>query len=199
MVLDELVEIVTKYRNSSDIFIGGDVNASIHRSKLNSRDIDFQKFLMELNLKIPAMCPVRSTFYHSNNGDESQTDYFVGSVRVVEKCITFQREPLNMLSHDPIMVGINRKLCKNLNHGGKVHTHRIKWNKVDLDEYEKLVEMEMKVKLKQVETLTVSRFNSFVGSICDTLVSTAKKLQPKGKSNAKKAYVHVDSRNVKFG
>jgi hypothetical protein len=28
MVLDELVEIVTKYRNSSDILIGGDVNAS---------------------------------------------------------------------------------------------------------------------------------------------------------------------------
>jgi hypothetical protein len=29
MVLDELAEIVTKYRNSSDILIGGDVNASI--------------------------------------------------------------------------------------------------------------------------------------------------------------------------
>jgi hypothetical protein len=57
MVLDELAEIVTKYRNSSDILIGGDVNASIHRSKLNSRDNDFQKFLMELNLKIPISFP----------------------------------------------------------------------------------------------------------------------------------------------
>jgi exonuclease III len=62
MVLDELAEIVTKYRNSSDILIGGDVNASIHRSQLNSRDNDFQKFLMELNLKIPTMCLVQSTF-----------------------------------------------------------------------------------------------------------------------------------------
>ena len=44
MVPDELVEIVTKYRNSSDILIGGDVNASIHRSKLNSRHIDFLSF-----------------------------------------------------------------------------------------------------------------------------------------------------------
>jgi hypothetical protein len=84
MVLDELAEIVTKYRNSSDILIGGDVNASIHRSKLNSRDIDFQKFLMELNLKIPTICLVQSTFYHFNNRDESQIDYFVESVGMVE-------------------------------------------------------------------------------------------------------------------
>ena len=47
-------------------------------------------------------------------------------------------------------------------------THRIKWKKVDLNEYEKLVEMEMKLKLKQVEALTVNNVNSFVGSICDT-------------------------------
>jgi hypothetical protein len=32
----------------------------------------------------------------------------------------------------------------------------LKWNKVYLNEYEKLVEMEMKLKLKQVEALTVS-------------------------------------------
>jgi exonuclease III len=44
MVLDELAEIVTKYRNSSNILIGGDVNASIHRSKLNSRDNDSKVF-----------------------------------------------------------------------------------------------------------------------------------------------------------
>jgi hypothetical protein len=53
MVLDELAEIVTKYRNSSDILIGGDVNASIHRSKLNSRDIDFQKLLMLGHVYVP--------------------------------------------------------------------------------------------------------------------------------------------------
>jgi hypothetical protein len=75
-----LAEIVTKYRNSSDILIGGDVNASIHRSKLNSRDKNFQKFLMELNLKIPTMCPVQSIFYHFNNRDESQIDYFVSQL-----------------------------------------------------------------------------------------------------------------------
>ena len=141
MVLDELAEIVTKYRNISNILVGGDVSASIHRSKLNSRDIDFQKFLMELNLKIPAtcMCPVQSTFDHFNDRDESQIDYFVESVGMVEKYITFQRGSLNTSSHDPIMVVINRKLCKNQNYDGKVHTYRIKWNKVDLIEYEKLV------------------------------------------------------------
>jgi hypothetical protein len=89
------------------------------------------------------------------------------------------------------MIVINRKLCKNQNYDGKIHTHRIKWNKVDLNEYEKLVEMEMKLKLKQVEALTVSNVNSFVGSICDTLVSTAENLQPKRKSNAKRKCKHM--------
>ncbi|CAG2187365.1 SPPL3 [Mytilus edulis] len=36
-VLDELVEIILKYRQSSDILIGGDVNASLHRSSINRR------------------------------------------------------------------------------------------------------------------------------------------------------------------
>jgi hypothetical protein len=64
MVLDELAEIVTKYRNSSDILIGGDANASIHRSKLNSRDIDFQKFLMELNFSTNFSYSFKSTLFH---------------------------------------------------------------------------------------------------------------------------------------
>ena len=132
------------------------------------------------------MCPVQSIFYHFNNRDESQIDYFVESVGRVEKYITFQRESLNTSSHDPIMIVINRKLCMNQNYGGKVHTHRIKWNKDDLNEYEKFVETEMKLNLKQVETLTVSNVNLFVGSICDTLVSIAENLQPKRKSNAKR-------------
>ena len=89
------------------------------------------------------------------------------------------------------MIVINIKLCKNQNHDGKIHTHRIKWNKVDFNEYEKLVEMEMKLKLKQVEALTVSNVNSFVGSICDTLVSIAENLQPKRKSNAKRKCKHM--------
>jgi hypothetical protein len=132
------------------------------------------------------MCPVQSIFYHFNNRDESQIDYFVESVGMVEKYKTFQRESLNTSSHDPMMVVINRKLCMNQNYGGKVHTDCIKWNKDDLNEYEKLVETEMKLKLKQVETLTVSNVNSFVASICDTLVSIAENLQPKRKSNAKR-------------
>jgi hypothetical protein len=37
------------------------------------------------------MCPVQSTFYHFNNRDESQIDYFVESVGMVEKYIKKNR------------------------------------------------------------------------------------------------------------
>jgi hypothetical protein len=49
----------------------------------------------------------------------------------------------------------------------------------------------MKLKLKQVEALTVSNVNSFVGSVCDALVSTAENLQPKRKLNAKRKCKHM--------
>ena len=45
-----------------------------------TQEIMTQKFLMELNLKIPTMCPVQSTVYHFNNRDASQIDYFLSKV-----------------------------------------------------------------------------------------------------------------------
>ncbi|CAG2194398.1 unnamed protein product [Mytilus edulis] len=53
-VLDELIEIVTKYRDSANILIGGDMNASIFRN--HPRDNDFKNFLRNNNLRIPVNC-----------------------------------------------------------------------------------------------------------------------------------------------
>lgn len=61
-VLDELVGIIFKFRQSPDILTGGDVNVSLHRSMINIRDDDFKNFLHENKLKIPTMCPVKNTF-----------------------------------------------------------------------------------------------------------------------------------------
>jgi hypothetical protein len=45
-VLDELSEIIEKYRSTYDIIIGGDTNASLHRSDRNiTHDTVFTEFV----------------------------------------------------------------------------------------------------------------------------------------------------------
>ena len=52
-VLDELIEIVEKYKATCDIILRGDMNASLHREGSLSRDKTFRNFLDEANLFIP--------------------------------------------------------------------------------------------------------------------------------------------------
>jgi hypothetical protein len=98
MVLDELAEIVTKYRNSLDILIGGDVNASIHRSKLNSRDNDFQKFLMAVETSVSQIEP---------------TNELTLLTVSASTCFNF-----NFIS---ISTNFSRLFCRNCGNGGKIH------------------------------------------------------------------------------
>ncbi|CAG2242211.1 unnamed protein product [Mytilus edulis] len=83
-----------------------------------------------------------------------------------------------------ILIHRDMQAVKTLNE--KVHVHRIKWNKMDTSEYEKLVDIEMKKKINESETLTVNNINSFMSSICNTIVSTAEKLQPRKNKSVKR-------------
>ncbi|CAG2226312.1 DNCL2 [Mytilus edulis] len=107
-VLDELIEIVTKYRDSANILIGGDMNASIFRN--HPRDNDFKNFLRNNNLRIPDNCVECSTFYHFNNRDESQIDYFIQNFDIINTYCTYSRESANTSTHDPIMVSVITKI-----------------------------------------------------------------------------------------
>ncbi|CAC5364480.1 unnamed protein product [Mytilus coruscus] len=107
-VLDELIEIVTKYRDSANILIGGDMNASIFRN--HPRDNDFKNFIHNNNLRIPDNCVECSTFYHFNNRDESQIDYFIQNFDFINTYCTYSRESAYTSTHDPIMVSVFIKL-----------------------------------------------------------------------------------------
>ena len=114
-VLDELSEIIEKYRNTASIIIGGDVTASMNRDKCNmSHDIAFAEFLKANKMEIPSWCKKQSTFYHFKNRDESQIDYFIESEPIVKTYITFQREFQNLSTHDPVMISIEVQIPETL-------------------------------------------------------------------------------------
>ena len=102
-ILDELVEILEKYKVTCDIILVGDMNASLHREGSLSRDKIFRNFLDEANLFLPKNCKKRNTFHHYNGKDESQIDYFLQNKDLITTYVSFEREPCNTSTHDPVM------------------------------------------------------------------------------------------------
>jgi len=135
-VLDELSEIIAKYNENADILIGGDLNASCHRTSSVQRDSDFKNFMEEHALALPGNCKNINTFYHYNGRDHSQIDYFIQSTNLVEKYITFVREPCNTSTHDPIMVMLSVTWDKKDNSDFISTNSRVKWDKLDKTLYE---------------------------------------------------------------
>lgn len=72
-ILDELSEIIIKYRNYADIVLGGDMNASLNRN--SKQDRIFKHFIDENNLQVPKSCGSNFTFYHYNGKDVPQIFY----------------------------------------------------------------------------------------------------------------------------
>ena len=83
-VLDELSEIIAKYNENAGILIGGDLNASCHRTSSVQRDNDFKNFMEEHALALPGNCKNIKTCYHYNGRDQSQIYYFIQSTNLVE-------------------------------------------------------------------------------------------------------------------
>lgn len=125
-ILDELIEILEKYKATCDIILGGDMNASLHREGSLFRDKIFRNFLDEANLFLPKNCKKRNIFHHYNGKDESQIDYFLQN-----KDLKVEREPGNTSTHDPVMALLPVNLTvTNIQNNLPLKT-RVYWDKVD--------------------------------------------------------------------
>lgn len=183
-ILDELSEIIEKYKYTSDIIIGGDMNASLHRTERKiSYDIALSEFLQDNALNLPDMCQKQSTFYHFNNKDESQIDYFLQSASVVKRYLTFQREFQNTSTHDPIMVVVECSLEKVGTKVMKNRTLRINWDKIDKQKYQDNLEENLKDIIDSLDTKSENELNidKLVTNFSDVMVKTAEDLCPRRK------------------
>ncbi|XP_063411607.1 uncharacterized protein LOC134694525 [Mytilus trossulus] len=181
-VLDELSEIIEKYLPTSDIIIGGDMNASLHRNERKiPRDIVFDEFLKSNGLSIPSTCKKQSTFFHFNNRDESQIDYFVETSALVKKYLSFNREFQNLSTHDPIMISINCCIDRMDISTSDPRPLRIKWDKIDKQKYENLLQ-ERLTEFNDVAVVETSEnIENILTKFSDIIVTTAESLCPKRK------------------
>jgi hypothetical protein len=63
----------------------------------------FRNFLDEANLFLPKNCKKCNIFHHYNGKDESQIDYFLQNKDLITTYVSFEREPGNTSTHDPVM------------------------------------------------------------------------------------------------
>ena len=66
--IDQLEEIVSKYSDTHNIVIGGDLNKEISKSLNSDRNIYVQTFIRDICLDTVSFC---ATFVHANGSDSS--------------------------------------------------------------------------------------------------------------------------------
>ena len=75
--LDRLGEILIKYRETHNIILAGDFNASLTRTPENSHDKKLRQFFKEHNIQQANTNTNTPTFHHHNGKDKAQIDYII--------------------------------------------------------------------------------------------------------------------------
>jgi hypothetical protein len=94
-------------------------------------------------MKVPPKCTNSATFFHLYGKDTSQIDYVLESTSMINEYVNFEREALNTSTHDPILVRFSCNLEGKPQNPGVDYTKRIKWNKIDKQEYKNNVEAKL--------------------------------------------------------
>ena len=124
----------------------GDINAATDRSKTMSNDKKFAKFCVENHLKFSSHMPTKPTFHHSNvSGGILRIDFFIqrNCKEQIANINIWQREALNVSSHDPLSAVIATDLAgvPTSTQPQKKPPGRVRWDKVDRVTYRETTEV----------------------------------------------------------
>jgi ribosomal protein L31 len=146
-LLDEIFEIATKFKETHTVALCGDMNASLHCSKPDKRDREFQAFCSEVGLHLSKNYPRKSTFKHSGGQGESQIDYIITtSPNSVEEVQILDEHPLNTSDHVPVVAEIvtNIKIVAKSRRPSVKIQKKLLWNRGDLLQYKENLEKKLR-------------------------------------------------------
>ena len=145
-VLDELHEIVEKFKSTHRIIIGRDFNSSLHRSSPTKRDRLLKEFLEEHSLGLLDHYPEKVMYRHDGTGASSLTDYWILSNTEGSMVEVGDSKPLNLSDHVHVSLQIQRKSLERdtpIPPGEEAPLtikHRIRWDKSDPDMYQSILQ-----------------------------------------------------------
>ena len=165
--LDQINEIIDKYKETYQIILCGDMNASLHRDN-RRRDQLFKNFIVANNLSIPQKHPVHPTFFHHNGKYTSQTDYFLFEDRAIHQLKTTVRvrpmHPTNTSDHTLVTADITLAVKKSALRPVKIYT-KPNWEKCDDIAYKSSVSEEIKTSQKSQTSSVESRIKQLETSM----------------------------------
>ena len=132
--LDQLSEILLKYKDTHSILLGGDFNEDLAQGSAR-RSNSLKEFLAEHSLTTTA---TDKTFIHLNGTDSSTIDYIFYQ-NITARDISFITRldlPENNSDHYPIKCVIALSLDRAIRKESKaVNSQRVNWKKVDMEAY----------------------------------------------------------------
>ncbi|CAC5367026.1 unnamed protein product [Mytilus coruscus] len=139
--IDQLYQIVQKYKGTDEIVIGGDFNEDIVKEKNNSkRKIALLEFLKECKLTTNHKGP---TFINTSGADISEIDYFLHSNIDLQPSKRITDHPVNVSDHHPILLQIE---CYRTQHAEQTSNNqkpKIKWEKLHKQNYTDIISKEI--------------------------------------------------------
>ena len=180
-LVDEVHELSQKYPLHQLIWLG-DLNGSLIRSN-NQQDRILQDFIKETAL-IPTITENTPTYHHFRGNVTSQIDYILISTELSNlsgKSDIKEREPLNVSSHDPVVV--NFALTESINSQRKKKpkmSKKVNWNKMDLYEYQESTHLNLTSLEEQADLLSPEEL---MINLQDILTCAAEKATPPQKAS----------------
>ena len=177
-VADETREIIVKYKQSSDVILLGDMNASLFRDPPMARDKYLKGILSEMNLSLPDNYPEVHTYKHGSG--KSIIDYIIHSKKGLVTSVTVFDGHCNTSPHMAVAADIPYVQSVALEtENNQLVINKLKWDKVDKIKYKELVED----RLNSGDVLDVENesIDLIVEDLTDILVTSAKQCAPKQK------------------
>lgn len=137
--VDQLHSIVETYSSTHAVLIGGDINENLIEWSENKRYTTFKDFMLENKLSHTRL---GKTFMNSAGEEVSSIDYFIYDEAVKNLNCKFEKMNLcvsSLSDHYPLQCSIHIELNCKQPVKTRECTSRIKWNKIDLNEYKTVV------------------------------------------------------------
>ena len=138
--VDQLHEIVTKYKTTHRIIIGGDINEELKSATKGHRSQYFMDFIVENDLELNTTAAT-----YINSAEISTLDYFIMDKRISKDTyavVRLEDVVANVSDHLPVKCDLDFKVPKNkpTETRNLQHTSKVKWQKVDKQMYFQQVE-----------------------------------------------------------
>ncbi|CAG2189456.1 unnamed protein product [Mytilus edulis] len=165
--LDQISEIIEKYKDSYQTIICGDMNASLHIDN-RRRDQNLKEFMSNNNLSLANRYPKAPTFFHHNGKYTSQIDYIMFPETTTgiqnSNIVIEDRHPTHTSDHTLVTANIPMKIDKTSTQLVKIYT-RPNWAKCDTNIYTSTLKQELECESRRKETSVEERIKFLEKSI----------------------------------